>query len=208
MNIADITEKHNSHYRGLVQINKDIITELISYNFDLDKPEISEAIASRMWAFYETHDLLKNILGKSQKQAASDYFVESCLIFLKAYFEKIGFEVFSEKTIWSEGRRNIRPDVSIWKANNLIASIEMKVQLGRQRIGWQEELEKREIDIKSKTSCKYVATICFTEANWSGFTRDKNWETKYFSITNKDWKLNDCAFEKLIKRILYESQSS
>lgn len=202
MSIITINERHNQHYREIAKINEEILNELKLYDFDLDKTEISEAIMYRMWAFYDTHNSMKKILGKNQNQAASDYFVESCLIFLKAYFEKLNLVVSSEKIIWKESRKNIRPDITIWKDDKLIASIEMKVQLGRKRLEWKNELHDREKDIKNKTNCKFFAVICYTEANWQGFDRDENWETKYFSITDRDLKLNKFGFEKLIKQIL------
>lgn len=206
MSLAKINARHNNHYKLIAQINEDILTELQSYEFNLDKSEISAAIESRMQAFYETHNYLKKILDKQQNQAASDYFVESCLIFLKSYFEKIGFKVFSEKPIWKEGKRSIRPDVTIWKDDKLIAAIEMKVQFGRKRHQWKHELKNREIEIKSKIDCKYFSTICFTEANWAGFDRDETWEVKYFSITDKNWKLIDYGFEKMMKQVLLASE--
>jgi hypothetical protein len=202
MNLVQLDDRHNSHYKDIARINKEILNDLQSYNFDLNKSEISDAIINRMRAFFETHDILKRLFGKNQKQAASDYFVESCLIFMKAFFEKIGYDVKSEIKIWGEKKRSIRPDVTIWKNGNLIASIEMKVQLGRRRLEWRDEIRNREIDIKTKTNCKFFGVVCFTENNWQGFNRDEDWETKYFALTDGNWQSIENSFEKLLKNIL------
>lgn len=204
MKLTQIDEKHNTHYRQIAEVNRHILGELQSYNFDLEDNEITDAIKNRMWAYYNTHDELKVLLGKSQKQAAADYFVECCLFFLKAYFERNHLDcvVRSETIIWNEGRHNIRPDITIWRKEELIATIEVKVQLGRKRLEWKEELQHRESLIKSKIPNSFFAVVCFTENNWQGFDRDENFGTKYFSLTDRDWNPTTATFEKMISAIL------
>lgn len=204
MNLTRIDKKHNNHYYHITEINKQILEELKSYKFDLEISEISDAIRNRMWTYYETHDNMKALLGKSQKQAAADFFVECCLFFLKAYFEanNSDYTVKSEVIIWNEGRNNIRPDITIWRKEDLVATIEVKVQLGRKRLSWKDELRQREIEIKDKKPNSFFAVVCFTENNWQGFDRDENFGTKYFSLTDKEGKPTTATFEKMITVIL------
>jgi hypothetical protein len=201
MSLIEIDNEHNLQYLKVVEEDERIFNKLKSYKFDLEKTEISEAIRNRMFAYNEAHNKLKDLLDKSQKQAAADYFVESCLFFLKAYFKD--YIVKSEVSIWKEGRQNIRPDITIWskKEEKLLAAIEVKAQLGRQRLTWKQDLQQREHEIKHKWPDTFFAVICFSEDNWQGFDRDENFGTKYFSLTSKNWQLTSTTFEKMIKEI-------
>ncbi len=60
------------------------------YQFDLKKTDISEAILERLKAYYLTQGKIKDLLEKRYLAAASDFFVESVLFFLKLYLHSQG----------------------------------------------------------------------------------------------------------------------
>jgi len=57
-------------------------------------------------------------------------------------------EVHSERQIIKK-RGSIRPDISIWKKNEVISIIECKTQLGWNRNKWEEDFQKRELKFKN-----------------------------------------------------------
>lgn len=65
---------------------------------------------------------------------ASDFFVEAIIFYLKLILEKnkIDYEVHSERQI-RQKRGAIRPDISVWKKDKVIAVLECKAQLGWNR---------------------------------------------------------------------------
>jgi len=210
MQLSEIEKNYNEYYCNLSTMNMDIYDKLQSYNYSLAKNEISESITNRMLSFWKTHDEIKNFLNKNQKQSSSDFFVECCLFFLRSYFSsvKTEWEIKSEFPIWKEKRKSIRPDITIWNKNNLLAIIEVKVQLGRTRATWKDDLVQREIKLKSLFPDVYFAVICHDECNWKpGFERNSDFGTKYFTLRDMNWNPTNSNFEMLLKSILENVKS-
>ena len=57
--------------------------------------------------------------------------------------EKLDLEISSERPIQRK-RNAIRPDISLWRSNELLAIIECKTQLGWHRENWRSHFEERE----------------------------------------------------------------
>src|SRR5690606_32292466 len=95
------------------------------------------------------------------------------------YFEnKHGLQVYSEKSI-VPGKKAIRPDISIWHGETLIAAIELKVNNGWKRETIFDHLIQREKQIKSlHSNCGFFA-IAF----WNFFPDDcVEWNQQYVGL--------------------------
>jgi len=159
-----------------------------NYIFDLSKTEITEAILQRLKTYYVTQNNIKTFLDKRYIAAASDFFVESTLFFLKLYLKSEGgtLQAHSERQI-KQKRNAIRPDISIWKDNEVIAIIECKTQLGWNRNNWEQQYIDR--DIKLKTDFPYAKSflLVMTGLNWSGFGDNSKLNDSYFCLLNDIW---------------------
>lgn len=158
------------------------------YSFDLNKTEISECIIQRLKTYYDTQNQIKELLNKRYLTAASDFFVESILFFLKLYFVNTGnrYQVHSEKQIVP--RKNaIRPDISIWLENELIAIIECKTQLGWNRNGWEEQFNDRDLKLKSEYPNAKSYLVVMTGNNWGGFGDNRRLGNQYFCLLHDVW---------------------
>ena len=174
-----------------------------TYPFKLKDREMTDAIINRMIAFIGYHDNIKKLFEKKQRQAASDFFVESTLFFAKVYLESHfkGVKVKSEIAIGagSDGKA-VRPDITIWKNDKLLGVIEMKVQLGRIRNSWREHLLEREGIVKEIDKQALFFVLCYSERNWKpGFDRkSKNFNTKYFSLIDMHDSRTKCKLETIL----------
>lgn len=197
--LIEIDSAFTEHYKKLLEIQREIKKQLDDYCFDLTKTEITDAIIERMMAFwYFNVNNNKDILDRKINSMASDFFTETCLLFFKCYFERFGLKVFSEKRL--EGSL-ARPDITIWKNEQLIAAIELKVNKGWKNKSMIDHLEKRENQIKEIYPSCFFAVIGF----WNFFDQDsKDWNSKYFGILHdrqdKHERTNS-SIENLITKI-------
>src|SRR5436190_1910263 len=101
------------------------------YQFDLTKTEITEAVLERLKNYCLTQDLIKNFLDKHYQAPLADYLVETVLFFLRLYLKSQGghLEAHSERQI-KRTRNAIRPDISVWRQDEVVAIVECKTQLG------------------------------------------------------------------------------
>jgi len=170
-----------SQYSELVKLYNKISLKQIS----LDKRDITYAILYRMKTYYEMQNDIKNFLNKRYISAASDFFVETIAFYLKLIIgiKKENLEVHSERQIKPK-RGFIRPDISIWKDNQVITIIECKTQLGWNRVKWEEDFYKREMKLKETYPKAKAYLLVMTAENWSGIPKDnKYFGRKYFTIS-------------------------
>ena len=196
-----IDNAFTTQYRGLLDIQRNIKHQLASYPFDLSKTEITDAIIERMDAFWFFNvNNNKEILDREINTTAADFFTETCLLFLKSYFEQTeGISVLSEKTIFGS---RIRPDISIWKDSRLKAVIELKVSDGWKGKTMLSHLKDREEQIKKLEPDAYFGVLAF----WNFFEKsEEGWNSKYFGLLNFDkqnkHERTDASIEKLIQEI-------
>lgn len=201
-NLLEIDKAFTEQYRSLFEIQQKIQSQLSSYEFDLEKTEITEAIIERMLAFWYFHvNNNKVILDREINTTAADFFTETCLFFLKLYFEqKEGYKVCSEEVIAQNPI--IRPDITIKKNEQLIAVIELKVSDGWKGKFMTSHLEERENLIKAKHPSVYFGVLAF----WNFFSTDApKWNKNYFSLLQFDPKNNhkrtNASVEVMIKRL-------
>ncbi|MDR2270378.1 MAG: hypothetical protein LBF27_05665 [Sphingobacterium sp.] len=176
------------HYRKLLEIQKNVFRECKGYKFDLDSHEITQAVHDRMSAFWDFHVYnAKQILDRRINTGGADFFTETCLLFLKAYFEqKYNVIVTSEKSLLKKGN-SMRPDISIWTEGygEVLAVIELKVNDGWKGKNIMAHLKDREDKIKALYPNSFFGVIAF----WNFFdTNDLNidWRTKYVGLYRYD----------------------
>lgn len=203
-NLLTIDSAFTSQYKTLLETQRSIFELLKTYSFDLSKTEITDAIISRMDAFwYFNVNNNKNILNRKTNTTAADFFTETCLLFFKSYFEnKHGLKVLSEKNI-NRGLV-IKPDISIWdkEETKIIAVIELKISDGWKGKTMIRHLEEREEQIEKLHSKAFFGVIAF----WNFFDEDiKGWNTKYFGLLefgrDNNHRRTGASIEHLIKEI-------
>jgi hypothetical protein len=139
-------------------------------SFSFERHEYSAVLFNRLRAFYCAQETIKKFLGKRVAQAGADFFVEQVLFLLRLFneTEQLGFKISSELSIQRK-RNAIRPDISIWKDENLLAVVECKTQLGWLRNHWQYHFEERERKLKEVFPESQFLVFVMTGCNWPGF---------------------------------------
>jgi len=187
MNIIKLENKYlrslSNQYKKLIALYDDIKSEV---HVSLKKRDITKAILLRMKAYYETQNKIKEFLNKRYVSAASDFFVESILFYLKLILDikNKNFEVHSERKIKPK-RGTIRPDITVWKKDKVIVIIECKTQFGWNRYGWEEDFKKRELKLNEEFPNAKAFLVIMTSENWPGIPdNNKNVGEKYFTLSN------------------------
>jgi hypothetical protein len=188
-NLIEIDKEFNmalsQTFHELKSVYEKVITD---YKFDLNKTEITEAILLRLKTYYSTQNDIKTLLDKRYIAAAADFFVESTLFFLKTYFKKQGdiLQAHSERQV-KQTRNSIRPDISVWKGDEVVAIIECKTQLGWSRNNWEHEFLERDKKLKSDYPNAKSFLLVMTGLNWSGFGNNSKLDDSYFCLLNDIW---------------------
>jgi len=148
--LTHIDQPFTSQYKGLLVIQRNIKQQLEHYSFDLSKDEITTAVYERMMAFWYFHVNNCADLGREVNTVVSDFFTETCLFFLKPCLKQKGLDIVSEKDIRKvkNNSKVIRPDISIWKEDELVAVIELKVSDGWKGKTMIEHLDNRKKEIQ------------------------------------------------------------
>jgi len=199
-----------NQYNGLIRLYNRLNSKLILLD---NRRDITYAILYRMKTYYEMQDNIKKFLNKRYVPAASDFFVETITFYLKLVVEteNKNFEICSERQIKPK-RGFIRPDISIWKEDQVITIIECKTQLGWNRVEWEEDFNNREMKLKETYPKARAYLLVLTAENWPGIPKgSKYFGKKYFTISktrpkNIDFKNIDQAIinpvEDLFIRVL------
>ncbi|GAI25624.1 unnamed protein product, partial [marine sediment metagenome] len=181
-------ESLDNQWKQLISLYEKIKSN-VSISFE--ERDITKAILLRMKAYYDTQNKIKEFLNKRYMTAASDFFVEAIAFYLKLIFNKEGidFEVHSERQIVPR-RGAIRPDISVWKNDKVVAIIECKTQLGWNRDKWEEDFKKRESKLKVEFPNAKAFLVVLTSVNWAGFPdSNKKVGEQYFTLSSA-WPTN------------------
>jgi len=201
-NLLTIDSDFTNHYSSLLDVQKGIIDTLKNYPFDLSKTEITDAIIARMDAFWGFHiNNSKVLLDRQTNVVAADFFTETCLLFIKLYFNG-RYKVKSEVNINTGNKNSIKPDITIWKEDKLVAVIEIKVNNGYKGKNIMEHLIEREKQIIDLYPNTYFSVIAF----WNFFDIDADgWIKKYIGLKWWDEKnghpKTDATVELLLQSI-------
>jgi hypothetical protein len=186
-----------------IELEKSHDSILASYDFDLTKTEITEAIIERLKAYYSIQHLIKNFLEKRYLATASDFFVETVLFYLRIFLvkQRPDLTAHSERQI-KKAKNAIRPDISIWKGDILIAIIECKTQLGWSRFVWEQQYNDRDNRLKTDYPDAKSYLLTMTSLNWGGFGENERLNKYYFSLLdNKTWPTSYSSTDQILTPI-------
>jgi len=202
MSLLNFEKKYRKSLENQQKILEKIYEEISSKApISLKRRDITKAILFRMKAYYDNQDRIKKFLNKRISQAASDFFVEAVIFYLKLVFEKKGidFEIHSEKRIMLQ-KGALKPDISVWNNNEVVAIIECKTNFSRNRNNWEREFKKREDKLKAKFKSAKIFLLVLTSEGWPGFSKnDKKVGSQYFTLSSK-WptKISPVNFDEVI----------
>ncbi len=187
MSLLRSEQEYLNTLRGQYEALNSLYWQLISnVEIELNGVEITKATLLRMKAYYDLQDNIKELLNKRYSASASDYFVETILFYLKVTLESHN----SRYSIWSERqikphRGAIRPDISIWRGDEVVAIVECKTQLGWNRDNWENDFKKRERILQSEYPSAKAFLVVMTSNNWPGFgSTNEKVGKKYFALSS------------------------
>ena len=139
-------------------------------------------------SFFLTQEQIKRSLQKVYAAPAADFFTETVCFFLKVALEKLdsSLSVASEKAV-ERKKGSMRPDISVWRGDTVIAAVECKTQLGWNRDGWLQDFEAREKRLKEQSPNARLFLLVMTGSNWPGFGKDRRVGKQFFVLLNKIW---------------------
>ena len=186
---------------------------LKKHKFVLNSNDLTKAIILRLKTYYETQDRIVKFLDKNSVSPAADFFVETVLFYLKLLLEQRKVQLEAKSEVRFDTKNGyIRPDISIWKDDKVVAIIECKTNLGFRRNEWESDFKSRTKKLKTVFSNAKAFLLVLSSKNWSGFDKDYNKVGKqYFALSNtslrkiKNTPLNEVVenrIEKLFGQIL------
>jgi hypothetical protein len=186
---------------------------------DLCGTGLTRAVLARLKSYQIAQELIKTFLKKRYAAAAADFFVETVAFYLNVVIklQKLELNVASEKPVNELVANNVvaktkelqlnaasemavaprqsvmRPDISVWKGDELVAAIECKTQLGRNRhkdkvtgqYVWLQDFEKRESQLNKQRPNAKLFLLVMTESNWDGFGVDSRCGKQFFALLDK-----------------------
>lgn len=203
--LCHIDSAFTEQYKGLLETQRSILEQLKQYVFDLNKDEMTQAVYQRMMAFWYFHVQNCKTLGREVNTVAADFFTETCLFFLKPYLEQCGLVIVSEKDIRKDNpdSKAIRPDLSIWKGNELVAVIELKVSDGWKGKAMTKHLDNRKTKIQKIWPGIFFGVISFWNCFGDGIkTRDSEYIGLYKRNENNNHTPTGKTIEQVVKRIV------
>lgn len=153
-----------------------------------DGTDITQVVLLRMKSYYEGQNKIKDFLNKRYLSAASDFFVESVLFYLKLCCETYAntLDVHSERQIRKK-RGAIRPDISVWTGDEVTAMVECKTQFGWNRDKWEKDFTHREQKLKTEFPNATAYLLVMTSENWSGFPENDHRVGRQFFTLSSVW---------------------
>jgi hypothetical protein len=155
---------------------------------DMNGTDITHAVLLRLRAFFRCQEKIKAHLGKVYAAPAADFFVETVCFFLKVVLDQLApsLSVSSERNIVRR-QGSMRPDISIWRNDEVVVAIECKTQLGWNRDGWLHDFEDRESRLSAEFENARIFLLVMTGSNWPGFGDDKRVGSQFFVLLNDIW---------------------
>jgi hypothetical protein len=206
----NIDQKYLETLKNLHLTLKSSFDNYIKSNIDIKSLEYSVALIKRMKQYYQSQYDNKEFLEKRYITNGADYFTEQLLFFIKVYLKKNYSDLIaiSEKQIKPK-RGAIRPDISIWKEDKVVAIIECKTQLGWNRHKWESDFNEREKKLHREYKNAKAYLVVLTGENWGGFEENDLLGEKYYCLLKNKWVThyeNDedifIPIEKLLSKLI------
>ncbi len=183
----------DSDYRHAIEATgRDLSAAFVSAQqvpfINLNGDDISRAVLLRLRSFFITQDAIKKGLDKVYAASAADFLVETVLFYVRVTLARLqpSLTVASERNVVRE-RGSMRPDISIWRGEQVVAAIECKTQLGWNRNGWLEDFTQRETRLRDHFPDSKLFLLVMTASNWSGFGDDARIGKQFFVMLEKIW---------------------
>lgn len=156
-----------------------------------EQRDISYAILYQMKTYYDLQNNIKKFLNKRYVSAASDFFVETVVFYLKIVTEikNKKLTVCSERQIKPK-RGFMRPDISIWEEGKVKSIIECKTQLGWNRLNWEVDFTSREKELRKTFPKANAYLLVMTSENWPGIPQENRFIGKKYFTLSKTWPTN------------------
>jgi hypothetical protein len=215
--LATFTESDSAYRKAIEASGRELAAAFAAArsipHIDLNGNDLTHAILLRVQSFLRSQELIKNELDKRYSAPAADFFVETVSFFLKVALEKLAptLSVASERSI-AKRRGAMRPDISIWRGDTIVAAIECKTQLGWNREGWLTDFEERSKRLEDEYPDAKLFLLVLTGKNWLGFGDDQRVGNQFFVLLNDIWaadfsnSVNQSSIahpiEKLLQNIL------
>lgn len=186
------TEADAEYRRAIEAPGRDLSAAFVAAGkvakIDLQDYDISKAVLLRLKSFIETQDIIKSKLRKVYAAPAADFFVETVAFYLQVALGQLapGLRIESEQNIVRK-RGSMRPDISIWRQDQVVAAIECKTQLGWNRDGWLPDFEDRESRLSEEFPNAKLFLLVMTGSNWPGFGSDARVGKQFFVLLNDTW---------------------
>ena len=174
---------------------------------NLRKSNVTKAIILRLKTYYETQNEIVGFLDKKSVSPASDFFVETVVFYLKLLLEQRNKKVSvkSEVRFDIKGtKKYMKPDISIWRGNKVLAIIECKTNLGFARKRWESDFTTRKQQLKLAFPKAKAYLLVLSSKNWPGFDKgDKRVNSEFFALSNtglrgiKDAPLDDVVENRI-----------
>ncbi|MGE8646326.1 type I restriction endonuclease [Acinetobacter vivianii] len=110
------------------------------------------------------------------------------------------FTVYSERQIRPK-KNSIRPDISVWNGDKVIAILECKTQLGWDRTNWETNFTERERKLREEFPEASAYLLVMTGDNWSGFGSSKYVGQKYFCLLRDIWPVDYNSADQILTPI-------
>jgi len=189
--LKDLEKNYINSLRSQYLALLEILNEAKELQLDLEAKELTIHLIQRINVYYEVQNNIKRLLDKGYISAGADFFVESVMFYLKLLLKSrlAHLDVKSEVQV-KRKRGAIRPDISIWDGDKVIAIIECKTQLGWDRGEWETKFHTRVEKLKSDFPQAEGYLLTMTDLNWKGFGQAVNVELigkQYFNLLKQTW---------------------
>jgi len=200
--LSDIECNFCDYYSGLSdELECHYNSLLDEYKLKLNGNEITKAIILRLKTYYETQDEIIAFLNKRSVSPASDFFVETVAFYLKLLLEQRNKKLVVKSEVRFNTKNGyIKPDISIWKDDKVVAIIECKTNLGFRRNKWESDFKSRKKELKTAFPKAKAFLLVLSSKNWSGFDEDDNKVGKqYFALSNTSLrKIKDTSLDEVV----------
>lgn len=153
----------------------------VAGTIDLKAQDATNLILGRLAAYERLDSYIKVRVQKHLRGSLDHVMVETIAFFLRAYLKQNGIkhlDVHAEKTL-----KGKRPDISIWKNQVVVASIEAKVQMGWGRSTVDAGFRKREQELLARgIPINNQFTVVATQVNWER-SKDPEWGNRWHVLT-------------------------
>ena len=169
---------------------------------NLNSNEITKAIILRLKTYYESHDEVVRFLDKRSVTPASDFFVETVLFYLKLLLEENNSKLVAKSEVRFDIEDGyIKPDISLWKDEEVVAIIECKTNLGFRRKKWEDDFNKRINGLKTAFPKAKAFLLVLSSKNWDGFDEeDSRVGKQYFALSKLSLrKIKEAPLDDVVK---------